>query len=258
MGIKQIILIWTCCIGSLLTAQKASINCTAALDAQGFTYLIDQKNILVKYSPKGDSIKSVSVSQYAGKVSIDASSPLEIMLFFWEQSKVVVYDNQLNLIWELNLFDKEPLSMAVGFGRAADGNIWLLDKYTRTLKKKDKSGNNILESLMLEEDACDGEELLIFDNSTEVYFGNKKDKIYVFTPSALLSNTLFLQHKQFFMANKDIFTITDTLGNLAKMDKNTRENILKVTDKNIQTIFACTNKQFLYLNYEGILQRKEY
>lgn len=119
----------------------------ADMDNKGRVYCIDSAYQLCRLE-NGSVTARYSLTNYGEEALIDASNPVEIFIFYRNSGYVLITDNQLNPVREINLFESANLSPG-GFGRANDGNIWILDDNTATLKKFDRSGRLIQESLML-------------------------------------------------------------------------------------------------------------
>lgn len=139
----------------------------ADMDNRGRVYFIDSAYQLCKYE-NGAVTGRFSLTNYGEEALIDASNPVEIFVFYRNSGFVLITDNQLNPVREINLFESNNLSPG-GFGRANDGNIWLLDDNTATLKKFDRSGRMIQESLMLGQALNSGRSVTpVYDNGAHI------------------------------------------------------------------------------------------
>lgn len=208
------VFILACCFGTgVLNAKPIKgINVvTADLDVASNIYLLTDKQVLIKYNAKGDSLKAVSCAQYGTEAMIDASNPLEVMVFFLLTGKVVVYDNQLNTISETEIFESNPSLLPSAFGRSSDGNIWLLDKSTRTLKKFDKQGKVVQESLQLMEYNFSDTINRICDQGTLVLLSDGQNCLWQFGQSLSLIKKIKKKHTRLlgFSGNTCVFVNRD-------------------------------------------------
>lgn len=180
---------------------------TADLDVASNIYLLTDKQVLIKYNAKGDSLRAVSCAQYGTEAMIDASNPLEVMVFFTLTGKVVVYDNQLNTISETEIFENNPSLLPSAFGRSSDGNIWLLDKSTRTLKKFDKQGKVIQESMQLMEYRFSDTINRICDQGTLVLLSDGQNYLWQYGQSLSLIKKIKKKHTRLlgFSGNTYVF-----------------------------------------------------
>lgn len=201
-----------------LIAQPLANPIAAALDVSSNIYVITEQQNLVKYNSKGDSLKAVSVAQYGVDAMIDAGNQLEIMVFFPINGRIVVFDNQLNLIWTCELFDNQPNLQPSAFGRAADGNIWLIDKSSRTLKKIDKQGNKTMESLLLMDYNYSDTIQAIKDQGTAVLFGNGQNRIWQYSQSLALVKSEMLLHQKLLAFEGNHFVYINNLGKITKIE----------------------------------------
>lgn len=114
-------------------------------DKMGNIFLINSNNELIAYNSQYDSIASYK-NFSAGNLSlIDASNPLQILVYYNESGTLVLLDRQLNLIntISLNQFNIQKVNAIT---RSYDNNYWLFDEWDNKLKKIDDKGNILSES----------------------------------------------------------------------------------------------------------------
>jgi hypothetical protein len=119
----------------------------ADIDMKGNVYLVDSAYRLCKINPQKQTICN-SVAQYGEGVMLDADNPVEPMLFFQNSGMLLITDNNLNTTATISLLSQNNMKPG-GFGRANDGMVWFFDDNSSTLKKLDRSGMVIQESLVL-------------------------------------------------------------------------------------------------------------
>lgn len=119
----------------------------ADLDVKGNVYVVDSSYRLCKINPQ-NTVVCNSVAQYGEGVLLDADNPVEPMLFFQNSGMLLFTDNNLNTTATISLFSLNNIKPG-GFGRANDGMVWLFDDNSSTLKKLDRSGAVVQESLVL-------------------------------------------------------------------------------------------------------------
>lgn len=105
-------------------------------DPIGNIYLVKNRNVLVKYSPDGDSLAVFNEVVY-GKISrIDAINPLRVLVYYADYGRIVILDNMLSQKNVLNLRKINRYNIPC-IANSADGNIWLMDAGTGELLKID-------------------------------------------------------------------------------------------------------------------------
>lgn len=183
---------------------KTHIVC-AELGGNGNVYFVDDKLNLCLAKRGTDSIKKFSVANYGSNPVIDAGNPLEIFVFFATTGKIVVFDNQLNVQQELNMYANgymQPLA----FGRANDGNAWLLDNNTRTLKKFSRQGELLTESVILKNWTADESQTTrIFDNGSRIALADADGKIYAFNQNLFLETIVEGNYTLLGLADEGIY-----------------------------------------------------
>lgn len=161
---------------------------TAELDVNGNVYAVDDRLNLCVCRNGTDTFKRISVSNFGNDPLIDASNPLEIFVFFPSNGKVVIFDNQLNVQQELNIYAGGYLQPAA-FGRANDGNIWLIDQNSSTLKKLSRSGDLLNESVILRNFNAGREAGKIYDNGNMVVSADAGGQVFEFNQNLVLENS---------------------------------------------------------------------
>ncbi|MFN4913719.1 MAG: hypothetical protein ACK5FT_00210 [Sphingomonadales bacterium] len=119
----------------------------ADVDVKGNVYVVDSAYRLCKINTQKNLICN-SVAQFGEGVLLDADNPVEPMLFFQNSGMLLITDNNLNTTAALSLLAENNIKPG-GFGRANDGMVWIFDDNSSTLKKIDRSGTVIMESLVL-------------------------------------------------------------------------------------------------------------
>lgn len=119
----------------------------ADIDVKGTVYVVDSAYRFCKWDHQKNSICN-SVAQYGEGVIVDADNPMEPMLFFQNTGMLIITDNQLNTTGSISLLSQNNIKPG-GFGRANDGGVWIFDDNSSTLKKLDRSGMVVQESMVL-------------------------------------------------------------------------------------------------------------
>lgn len=105
-----------------------------AYDKLGNTYAVDAGNRLLKFDSDAKRVSTLNYS-YSGNIAwLDASNPLEILLFYPEMNSLAVVDNNLALKGRFELSSYE-IVQASAVGRAYDNGFWVFDSGDMTLKK---------------------------------------------------------------------------------------------------------------------------
>lgn len=108
-------------------------------------YVITERGELVKYTPEGKEVARYNNFSLGNPSLADATNPFQILLYFPEFMTVVTLDNTLNEAARYDLFDLD-VSEVNALCFANDGNVWLYDPTTFTLKKIDRNADIMLES----------------------------------------------------------------------------------------------------------------
>jgi len=145
-------LIYVFCAAMTQTATIDTLPVTgrvvaADIDMKGNVYVVDSAYTFCKISPQKTSICN-SVAQYGEGAILDADNPVEPMLFFQNSGMLLITDNNLNTTAAISLLSQNNIKPG-GFGRSNDGMVWLFDDNSSTLKKTDRSGVVIQESMVL-------------------------------------------------------------------------------------------------------------
>ncbi len=153
-SILQLILLL--CFWGNVQAQDSTLNlklvkqihgkyATFTTDNLGYIFLATANNELIVYNNKYDSVASYK-NISAGNVSlIDASNPLQILVYFNESNTIVLLDRQLNLINTISL-SQFNIQKVNTIARSYDNNYWLFDEWDNKLKKMDDKGTVLSES----------------------------------------------------------------------------------------------------------------
>ena len=157
-----------------------------ALDIHGNVYVIDSKLHLIKRNAEGDTLRIISVLNQGSQPILDVSNPLEIFIYFASTGRVAWYDNQLNPGGTLDVFATGTNNIG-GFGRANDGNIWLFDNNKGILKRINREGEILEESLMLQGQGTENSK--IFDNGKEILV-RTSEGLQVLSNNLILLRTL--------------------------------------------------------------------
>ncbi len=157
----------------------------AEMDIYGNVYAVDKELNMVKIKHDSTTGRKFSLANYGNSPMIDASNPLEIFVYFGSTGNMLVLDNQLNIQNTLNLFQTRFMQ-PLGFGRSNDGNIWILDNTTTTLKKLDRQGNLLLESVQINNLEPSAHVRRIYDNGQYIFTQDGADNVRVFNQNMVL------------------------------------------------------------------------
>jgi len=161
----------------------------ADLDNTGNAYFVDSAYRIQKRMP-GKKNAMFSLTNYGENIIIDASNPVEIFAFYANSGFVLVFDNNLNPSREINLFNQNTLAPSA-FGRANDGNIWVFDNRSGTLKKFDLKANLLQESVVLVNGIKPTATVnRIIDNGETVAFLAPDSSIQLLNPNLFIGNTI--------------------------------------------------------------------
>lgn len=121
---------------SFLTAIKLTAK-TFYTDNLGNFYAVTPNNRLYKYGRSGALLSTLNYNYTGNITQVDASNPMEVVVFYKELNRVVFLDNNLAYRGEINL-EKAGVIQAAAIARAYDNNIWVFDQGDLQLKKVTK------------------------------------------------------------------------------------------------------------------------
>jgi hypothetical protein len=146
----------SCLLISLLaTAQPAASALQLQFELEGVRmltadklqqlYVVDEANKLTKYSSDGEALFSFTNNLQGTIDYVDATNPFQLLVYFREFNFILVLDRTLNEMARIQLADAGVYqSTAMAF--ASDGNIWVFDQLSGSLKKIDRQGKVLLDS----------------------------------------------------------------------------------------------------------------
>lgn len=250
-----ILLIFSC--KTLKTQQKAiESNSFISQDKLGNLYHISDMEI-VKLSPKMDTIQTNSIFSNGAITSLDTRNPLQLMLFYQQQQKVVLLDNTLSQTNEIKLSFFEWIDLACMSNR--DNAFWLYSMTTQTLIKTDKNGKVISRfqniGQLVKRD-INPTQLVEYDNS--VYLFDPNQGLFVFDlfgnyvkrlQLENAQNVKFYQNKVFFRVKNDLFSY-DLVSFDKKLEFSANNNFDDFVFISTEFIFLENNQLIDWLNYK--------
>lgn len=151
------------------------------LDNLGNLYVANEMGDIIKYDKQGKQVATANIKTYGRVHSIDASNAFEIYIFYKEQNRVLLFDNQLNIRVEWD-FEQAGFVMLGAVARSFDNKLWVFDLNDLRLKKVNKelavefnSGN-----VRAFAKATSFNPSYIGDNNREVYLYDSLNGLYVF------------------------------------------------------------------------------
>ncbi len=106
------------------------------LDKLHNVYIVDDKNILYKYTTQGKVQFEYDDNQYGQISYMDVTNPFQILLYYPDFLQVVVLDRTLSELQSINLSDfEESLIQTNALGMASDNQLWLYNELDFTLNK---------------------------------------------------------------------------------------------------------------------------
>jgi len=115
------------------------------LDKLGNVYLITPENELIKYNKKGEALFRYSENRLGKLGSVDASNPMQILLYYPDFLTVKTLDRTMNPTGEVALTEFMATQNAIVCS-SNDNNIWVFDMDNQQLKKINRVGKVVYES----------------------------------------------------------------------------------------------------------------
>ena len=153
-------------------------NSFISQDKLGNIYLISEMKI-TKFSSELDTIQTNSIFSNGVISSIDTRNPMQLMLYYKQQQKIVLMDNTLSETNVIKLGFEDWIDLACMSNR--DNAFWLYTINTQSLIKTDKNGkitNRFDNIAQLVKRDINPTQLLEYDN--QVYLFDPNNGLFVF------------------------------------------------------------------------------
>jgi len=134
---------------------SGSILYTIPLNSKSFAtdklnqlYLITDKNEIIKYDSKGKEVFRYNNNFLENLTHIDATDPFNLLLYYADYLSVITLDRTMNKTGE---FDLSTLNLirVKALGSSNDNNVWLYDEVGFQLKKINRNGDILRQSVDL-------------------------------------------------------------------------------------------------------------
>ncbi|GJM36103.1 MAG: hypothetical protein DHS20C18_51040 [Saprospiraceae bacterium] len=122
---------------------KTAINgtfLTFTTDQLQQIYTVTTNNELVKYNIEGAELFRYSNNRLGQLQSVDASNPLNPLLFYPDYQIAIILDRTLNPNTQVNFLELEEQVQSSVITLGSDNQIWLYDEFNFQLKKLSQSG----------------------------------------------------------------------------------------------------------------------
>ncbi|MFN8256338.1 MAG: hypothetical protein U0W24_11645 [Bacteroidales bacterium] len=161
-------------------------------DKLGNIYIYFDSQV-VKYTPEG--IKTATFTSYeTGKLYfLDASDPMQLMLFYKDFNQVQFLDNRLNQLGKPLFPDIIDFSAVSSICKSRQFAVWMCDEYQNKLIHYGFNPSKILCSINLENsDIAAAEVTYMLESGNEVYLYAKNKGIWVFDYTGTLTKKIDL------------------------------------------------------------------
>ncbi len=128
--------------------QNAELTLTAKFiraDIFSNIYLVNDRNVLIKYDSTGKVIQSQKFMSYGDLDNVDVRDPLQTVLFFSSQNRIVVLDKNLVELQNIEL-GTQPVEQFTAGCKSNQNGFWLYDPDQLQLRKIDPSLSLVYES----------------------------------------------------------------------------------------------------------------
>ncbi|NJK83250.1 MAG: hypothetical protein HC912_04970 [Saprospiraceae bacterium] len=118
------------------------------VDALQQMYVVSEDNRLIKYDSTGQQLFLFSNALLGDLKQVDATNPMNVLLFYYDYQTIVLLDRTLTkakelVLWDLDLVDIQAVALS------SDNLIWLYDRNNFRLLKINSEGKILLESANL-------------------------------------------------------------------------------------------------------------
>lgn len=111
-----------------------------AVDNLNNLYVVNQQGDLLKYNNQFQLVNRFSENRYGNLTTIDATNPLNLLLFYRDFNTIQLLDQQLGSIGLLQLTLQGYIDISAA-AMAQDNEIWIYDNSDKKLKKISKSAS---------------------------------------------------------------------------------------------------------------------
>ena len=111
-------------------------------------YLITDRNEVIKHDPRGREVFRFNNNFLEDIGKLDPSNPFNVVLYYPEFLSVITLDSTMTKTGEFDLSNLNLIRVNA-LGSTNDNNVWLYDEVSFTLKKVNRSGEVLTESVNL-------------------------------------------------------------------------------------------------------------
>jgi hypothetical protein len=142
---------------------------------------IYQGNLLEKYNPEGKKTAHFSSVEFGPAASIDATDPMQTILFFKEFNVFLVLDKNLNQIGKPVYLDKIGFPSIDAVCKSKQFGIWLFDNYEQRIILYGFNPKGILNEInLLKHTKTAGSIDFMIESGNELYLHQKNHAVLVY------------------------------------------------------------------------------
>lgn len=206
---KIILLILVCVCFSFIKDEPIKKSIISKIDLFtsdniGNVYIVNGDEVK-KYSPKGELLKVYSNKKLGKISSIDATNPLRVLLFYKDQSQLVILDSQLSPngnpidLLGMNLEQSDVVCSSFNNG------LWLFNRQNNELVRLNQSLEKVVSTGNLNALLnADLKPNFMIENGSYLYLNNSSDGIYVFDIYGTYYKTISLFSLNHFQVNENV------------------------------------------------------
>lgn len=177
-----------------LTCKISMTSSYFTVDALSDIYYINQFNEIVKTHCGSGDLFTYSNKNWGRPVSIDASNPMKVLVFYPDQQTIVILNNQLaelsalQLRGNINVQNFQPSAICKHTGT---DHIWMYDELSRKLFRLDETGNPLATSEAFDQLFTEPIEVeTLYSANDKVFISSKNSGILVFDAYANFEKTI--------------------------------------------------------------------
>lgn len=172
-------------------------------DKLGNCYVF-KDNVLTKFALDGKTSLQYTSFESGRLFSIDASDPMQLLLFYKDFNQVVFLDNKLNPIGKPVYLDLIDLSTVSAVCKSKQFAIWIYDEYEHKLIQYGFNTKSIKQTINLDKlNKNIGDIEFMIESGNEIYMNEKNKNIWVFDEFGNKLNSIGLAiSKDFQLRNK--------------------------------------------------------
>lgn len=217
------------------------------IDKLNQLYLVTDRNEVIKYDSKGKEVFRYNNNFLENLELVDATNPFNILLYYPDYLSIITVDRTMT---EVGAFDLSALNLiqVKAIGSSNDNNIWIYDEVAFKLKKVNRSGMTIKQSVDINlQLGFSPQPTFLIERENNVYVNDPRYGIVVFTNFGEYDSVLDLKGIEKFQVfnNRLVYKIGTQLFSYHLQSFNQKEILLPVAINASDDVLIGKNQIFI-------------